>query len=147
MPFEPLRLLVAYDDADGLCPAVVPRMVELLNARAFEVETCVIDDAPQDAELWEYAGLILGTPSYGLGLRGAGPSDRVVRWVEAQGGLDDVKVAVFSAFHGRAGHSLRNIRQLVLDHQGECVAKHGYWLRRPEHDEHVLPAECMVRIR
>ncbi|MCP4806648.1 MAG: hypothetical protein GY913_29190 [Proteobacteria bacterium] len=147
MPFSPLRLLVAYDDADGLCGAVVPRMVELLNARAFTVETVVIDDAPRDHELWEYAGLVLGTPSYGLGLRGAGPSERVVKWVEAQGGLDDVKVAVFSAFQGRAGNSLRNVRQLVVDNGGECIARHPYWLKRPAHDEHVLPAECMVRIR
>ena len=147
MPFKPLRILVAYDDADGLTSSVVPRMQELLEARAFEVETLVIDDSPQDAELWEYAGLILGTPSYGLGLRGAGPSDRVVKWVEAQGGLDDVRVAIFSAFQGRAGNSLRNLRQLVVDHGGECIARHGYWLARPEHDEHVLPAECMVRVR
>ena len=147
MPFKPLKLLIAYDDARGHCGRVVPRMKQLLEDRAFEVQTHVIGDQPEQVDLYEVDGLVLGTPSFGVGLRGAGPTERVKRWVEAQGGLEEVKVATFSVYEIRAGNSLRNIRQLVRDQQGEHIAGFAYWLARPEHDEHVLPAECMVRIR
>lgn len=147
MPFKPLKLLLAFDDERGHCGRVVPRMKQLLEDRAFEVELHEIGDSPQRVDLYDYAGLVLGTPSFGVGLRGAGPTERVKAWVEAQGGLEEVKVATFSTYEVRAGNSLRNIRQLVRDQHGEHVAGHAYWLLKPEHDEHVLPAECMVRIR
>jgi hypothetical protein len=147
MPFEPLKLLLAYDDEKSLCGRVVPRMKQLLEDRAFLVDTLVIGDSPEPVDLVEYAGLILGTPSFGVGLRGAGPSEAVRAWVGAQGGLEEVRVATFSVYEIRPGNSLRNIRQLVRDHHGEHIAGHAYWLLKPEHDEHVLPAECMVRIR
>jgi len=147
VPFSSPKLLLAYDDADGLCATVVPRLIELLQDRAFEVETLVIDDAPKALDLYDYQGLILGTPSYGLGIRGAGPSERVTRFVQAQDDLDEVRVALFCVYQVRAGHTLRNTRQLVKDSGGEVVCTHAYAKMRPEHDEHVLPAECMVRIR
>ncbi|HJN74375.1 MAG TPA: hypothetical protein QGF58_10630 [Myxococcota bacterium] len=147
MPFSPPRLLVAYDDADGLCPTVVPRLVELLEDRAFQVEEHVIGDRPESLDLYGYQGLVVGTPSYGLGLRGAGPSERVQRFIEAQEDLDEVRVAVFCVYKVRPGNSLRNTRQLVRDRGGEVVCTFAYSKLRPEHDEHVLPAECMVRIR
>ena len=35
----------------------------------------------------------------------------------------------------------------VLDAGGQAICAQPYWRLRPEHDEHVLPAECMVRVR
>ncbi len=147
MPFEPLKLLLAYDDERGHCGRVAPRLKRLLEDRAFLVDAHVIGEVAERVDLHGYDGLLLGTPSFGVGLRGAGPSDRVRAWVEAQGGLEEVRVATFSVFELRPGNTLRNTRQLVRDHKGEHIAGHAYWLLKPEHDEHVLPAECMVRIR
>ena len=122
-------------------------MVELLEDRAFQVDTLVIPDSPEALDLYDYNGLVVGTPSYGLGLRGAGPTDRVQRFIDAQDDVEEVRVAVFCVYQVRAGHTLRNTRQLILDKGGEVVCTHAYSKMRPGHDEHVLPAECMVRIR
>ena len=147
MPFQRLRLLIAYDNARGLCGAVVPRMRAMLEHRAFEVELLEIGDAPVAVDLTEYSGLVLGTPAMGLGVRGVGPSARVKAFVAAQGGLEEVKVAVFCVYELLPGYTLRNTRQLVLDAGGQAICAQPYWRLRPEHDEHVLPAECMVRVR
>lgn len=147
MTFRPLRLLIAYDDARGLCGRVVPRLKTLLEDRAFGVDAITIGDAPPQPDLSAYSGLVLGTPALGLGLRGVGPSPRVTRFVESLGGLEEIKVAIFCVYELRPGYTLRNTRQLVLDNGGQVVAAQPYWALRPAQDEHVLPAECMVRIR
>jgi len=148
MAFKPLRLLIAYDDARGLCGRVVPRMTELLQARAFEVDVVEIVDAPEAVDLYDYAGLVIGTPSFGLGWRGVGPTERVRRWVEVQAEeLDEVKVAIFCVAELRPGWTLRNTRQLVRDQGGEVICAQAYAALRPGREEHVLPSECMVRIR
>lgn len=147
MAFEPLELLLAYDDAQGRCGRVVPHMRELLEQRAFVVRELTLTDTPEPIDLTQVDGLILGTPSFGLGWRGVGPTERVTRWLHAQGALDQLRVAVFCVYDVRPGYTLRNTRQLVLDQGGEVVVSHAYSSLRPEHDAHVLPAECMVRIR
>lgn len=147
MAFVPLRLLVAYDPERGLCPRVVPRMVELLRHRAFEVDTLEIPSAPQAVDLADYQGLVLGTPALGLGLRGVGPSPRVSAFVAAQGGLEEQRVAVFCVYQVRPGYTLRNTAQLVRDAGGQVVVAQAYPWWAPQQEEHVLPAECMVRIR
>lgn len=147
MAFEPLELLLAYDDAQGRCGRVVPDMRRLLEQRAFVVHELVLDDSASPVDLTQYDGVILGTPSFGLGWRGVGPSERVTRWLQAQGALDQLRVAVFCVYDVRPGYTLRNTRQLVLDQGGEVVVSQAYSSVRPDHDAHVLPAECMVRIR
>ncbi|MCB9743219.1 MAG: hypothetical protein H6741_14355 [Alphaproteobacteria bacterium] len=148
MSFKPLRLLIAYDPEGGLCARVVPRMKQLLEDRAFEVDVMEITDDPQPVDLYECAGLVLGTPAFGLGWRGVGPTERVARWVKAQADeLDEVRVAVFCVAQTRPGWTLRNTRQLVRDLGGEVVCSQAYAAWNPSHEEHVLPAECMVRIR
>lgn len=148
MPFTPLRLLVAYDPAGGLCGGVLPRMKQLLEDRAFEVDVMEIPEDPEPVDLYDYAGLILGTPAFGIGWRGVGPTERVERWVKAQAEeLDEVRVAIFCVAQLRPGWTLRNTQQLVRDLGGEVVCTQAYSALRPEHEEHVLPAECMVRIR
>ena len=147
MTFRPLHLLIAYDDTHCLCGRVVPRMKTLLEDRAFRISTLELQDTPSELELSDYHGLVLGTPALGLGLRGVGPSPRVRAFVESLGPLEELKVAIFCVFEGRPGYTLRNTRQLVLDHGGQVVATQAYWALRPARDEHILPAECMVRIR
>ena len=148
MPFKPLRLLIAYDEARGLCGRVVPRMKELLEDRAFSVELLPISDNPEPIDFYDYDGLILGTPAFGLGWKGVGPTPKVEAWVKAQDGeLDEVRVAVFCVYELRPGWTLRNTRQLVLDEGGDVVCSQAYSAARPQVEEHILPAECMVRIR
>ncbi|MCB9763317.1 MAG: hypothetical protein H6739_26360 [Alphaproteobacteria bacterium] len=147
MPFKPLRLLIAYDDTRGLCGRVVPDLKQRLEDRAFEVTLLEIGDTPPEVDLASFDGLVLGTPAFGLGWRGVGPTERVRRFIEAQEDLDEVRVAVFCVYELAPGWTLRNTRQLVLDHGGEVVCAHAYAALRPQADAHVLPAECMVRIR
>lgn len=145
MPFTPLKLLIAYDDHRGYCGKVVPRLREMLEHRAFHVETLVIDGSEPDLDLEDYDGLVLGTPASGLSPDS--PSDKVRDFVVALDDLDEVRVAIFSVFDVRPGTCLDAFAELVLDHGAEVVAGHPYWLLRPGEKEHFLPAECMVRIR
>ncbi len=145
MSFTPLKLLIAYDDDRGYCGRVVPRMREMLEHRAFQVETLVIDGSDPEVDLEEFDGLVLGGPVSGLNPQG--PSRKIQEFIAAVDDLDEVRVAIFCVFDVRPGKSLDNLAELVLDHGGEVVAGHPYWLLRPSQREHVIPAECMVRIR
>ena len=125
---------------------MVPNLVTQLEDRAFVVEALALTEA-RDHGLSAYAGLVLGCPVPGVGLRRHGPSVLVEGWLQAQTELDQVRTALFSVGRLQAGHTLRNTRQRVRDLGGEVVITHHYSLLRPSHDSHVLPAECMVRIR
>ncbi len=146
MPFQPLRLLLAWDSAGGLCEKVVPRLRGMLQERAFVVEELPLESSSSVA-LRDFDGLILGSPVLGAGLRRHGPTALVEGWLRAQEHLDEVKTALFTVYRVRSGHTLRNTRQLVHDLGGQVVITHAYSALRPRAEEHVLPAECMVRIR
>jgi len=118
----------------------------MLEERAFVVEDLTLESASAVA-LRDFDGLVLGSPVLGAGLRRHGPTALVEAWLRAQEHLDEVKTALFSVYRVRPGHSLRNTRQLVHDLGGHVVITHAYSALRPRSDEHVLPAECMVRIR
>ncbi|MDP6933102.1 MAG: hypothetical protein QGG40_09305 [Myxococcota bacterium] len=145
MPFVPLRLLVLYDDARGYCGRVVPRMVQQLQQRAFEVDTHEIGQGAID--IGSYQGLILGSPVYGFGLKGVGPTPELISMVEGLEDLEDHRVAVFCVYELHAGTTLARMRGLVEQLGGTFVAGREYWALRPEQGAHILPAECMVRIR
>jgi flavodoxin len=145
MSFTPLKLLIAYDNDRGYCGRVVPRMREMLEHRAFQVESMVIDGSNPDLDLEEFDGLVLGTPASGVSPDG--PSQKVQDFIAAIDDLDEVRVALFCVYDFRPGKCLDALSELVLDHGGEVVAGHPYWVLRPARDEHVIPAECMVRIR
>lgn len=147
MPFTPLRLLLVHDPEKGLTPKVVPDMVRRLEQRAFQVDVFSLQDVPADVDPFDYAGLILGTPTFGLGWKGVGPTEALSEWVKAQGGLDDLRIAAFCVYQARPGNTLRNLRQLCLDEGADVVVSQAYGLLNLEEDAHVLPAECMVRIR
>ncbi len=145
MPFTPLKLLIAYDDHRGYCGKVVPRMREMLEHRAFHVDTLVIDGSSTFVDLEDYDGLVIGTPASGLSP--TGPSQAVVDFIGALEDLDEVRVALFAVFDLRPGTCLDALAELVLDHGGEVITGQPYWLLKPAEREHFLPAECMVRIR
>lgn len=145
MPFSPRRLLIAYDDTRGLCGAVVPRMKQMLEERAFVVDTFVVGGAAPD--LAAYHGVIVGAPTLGAGLRPAAVPAAVVDFLTAAEGLDEKKVAVFTVFTALPGTMTDALRAKVQELGAEVVAAYPYWRLRPDGGEHVIPAECMIRIR
>lgn len=145
VPFRPQRLLIYFDDERGRCGRVVPRMKELLEHRAFLVDTATVAQGPVD--LSPYQGLVLGTPVFGLGIRGVGPTPALTAAVEAMDGLDELKVALFCVYTLSPGTTFDRMRGLVLSKGATFVAEHAYALLRPSDGEHALPTECMVRIR
>lgn len=145
MPFKPLRLLILVDDSRGYCSRVIPRMKEMLEHRAFVVDVHKIQDGAVDID--PYDGLIIGTPVFGLGIKGVGPTPALTRFIEDLEDLDEKRIALFCVYEVRPGTTFDRMRGLVQGMGAEFVASHGYWLLRPTHKEHVIPAECMVRIR
>lgn len=145
MPFKPLRLLILIDDSRGWCGRLAPRMTELLEHRAFVVDVHRIADGPVD--IGAYRGLIIGSPVTGLGIRGAGPTEALSDYVDGLPDLDEHKVALFCAYYTRPGNTFDRMKGMVLARGAQVVATHGYWLLQPQRNEHVIPAECMVRIR
>lgn len=145
MPFKPHRLLIAFDPAGGLCGAIVPRMKELLEERAFLVDVHELGGEP--ADIGPYRGIVLGAPVPGLGVRRTGPTERVAAFVRGADGIDEKKVALFCVHRARPGDTLTRMRALVEEQGAEVVVEQEYWRWWPDRAEHVLPAECMIRIR
>ncbi len=145
MPFKPIRILIAYDDTRGLCGSVVPRMKQMLEERAFRVDTFVIGGEAPDLE--PYAGVVVGAPVPRLGLRPAIVPASVAAFLDGAEGLDEKKVAVFSVYTAFPGTLVDALKQKVGELGAECVAEYAYWRLKPEWGEHVVPAECMIRIR
>lgn len=145
MPFKPRRLLIAWDESLGMCGAVVPRMKQMLEERAFRVDTHAIGAELPDFE--PYAGLIVGAPVCGTGLRPCTVPASVAAFLDGFEGLDEKKAAVFSVFRGLPGTMTDALRQKVSELGAEVVAEYAYWSLRPQSGEHVIPAECMIRIR
>lgn len=145
MPFKPLRLLIAYDAAGKRCAAVVARMKELLEHRAFEVDVHELGGEVPDLD--DYAGVVLGTPVRGLALRDAGPTQAVAAFIEQADGLDEKKVAIFCVYDVRPGTVFDRMKNLLNERGAEVVTEYPYWRLQPHDGEELLPAECMVRIR
>jgi len=146
VPFTPLHLLVLYDDQRGHCGRVIPRMKEMLEHRAFIVDTHRIQDGAIDIE--KYRGLIIGSPCFGLSIRGVGPTEELTRYVQEElPDLDEHPSALFCTYELRPGLTLDRMKGLIYEKGGEVVAVHGYSLLQPSKGEHLIPAECMVRIR
>jgi menaquinone-dependent protoporphyrinogen IX oxidase len=145
VPFKPHRLLLAYDDTRGWCGAVVPRMKQMLEERAFQVDTLVIGGEPVDLE--PYSGVIVGAPVLRLGLRPSTVPPAVASFLEGLEGLDEKKAAVFSVYTAWPSTMVEALEQKVSELGAEVVVKYPYWRLRPDWGEHMIPAECMVRIR
>lgn len=145
VPYKPIRILIAYDNEGGRCGMVIPRLKELLEDRAFEVETLEIGAGDPDLE--EFQGVLIGTPVTGLAIRNVGPTQKVADFINTVEGLDEKKVALFCVYDVRAGDVFDKMKNLVYERGAEYVAEWAYWRVRPEDGETMLPAECMIRIR
>lgn len=145
MPFEPLRLCIIHDNARGHCGRVVPLMKEMLEERAFEVDVHEISQGSLD--LAPYAGLVIGTPVFGLGIRSVGPTPALRSFIEDLPDLEDHKVAVFCVYETRPGRTFDRMKNLLFDKGADFVAEHAYWFLQPRRHAHIIPAECMIRIR
>ncbi len=142
MTFSPKKLLLTFDGAGGACKRVVPRMQRMLEDRAFVVTVSDIASAPTDLSAFD--GVVIGTP---VSLRGEGPSPAVVEWIKKAEGLDEKRVGLFSVFWLREGAALDRLRAQLAEVGAEVVIAYAYWAARPAEGEHLLPAECMIRIR
>ena len=124
---------------------VVPGLAEMLTHRGFEVRTHRIQDGP--VQLDGARAVILGAPTFGLGIRSRAPGEDFVQYIEAIEGIDEVQIGVFTVYQTRPGDSLQRLKGLVLRVGAEFIAWHGYPRWDLTRGEHVLPAECMVRVR
>jgi hypothetical protein len=127
-------------------------MKSLLEQRAFLVDLHPVktgsDSTADPLDLKPYAGLVIGSPVTGLGIKGAGPSNVLADFVRDRlPSLDEHKVALFCVYPVRPGLTFDRMKGMVLDKGADVVGAHAYSLLRPQHGEHVLPTECMVRIR
>ena len=117
-----------------------------MEDRAFLVEEVVLG-SQSNLDVRDFAGLVLGIPVPGLGLRGGGVSPSMQRFVESLGDLDEVRVALFSVYTVRSGDTLELFQTLLEERGAEVVAAQALSRLAPSRNEHVLPTECMVRIR
>ncbi len=145
MPFQPIHVCIVYDNARGHCGRVVPRMKEMLEHRAFIVDTHEIGEGPLD--IAPYAGLIVGTPVTGLGIRGQGPTPRLRAFIEELPDLDEHKLAIFCVYEARPGNTFDRMKNVLLEKGAQFVAEHAFWVLKPHGGDHIIPAECMIRIR
>jgi menaquinone-dependent protoporphyrinogen IX oxidase len=145
VPFKPLRLLIAYDAAGRRCSAVVSRMKQLLEERAFEVDVWEIEGESPDLD--DYQGVVIGCPVRGLALREAGPTAKVATFIQNAEALEDKKVALFCVFDVRPGTVFDRMKNLLNERGADVVTEYSYWRLQPADGEDLLPAECMVRIR
>ena len=121
-------------------------MVGMLEQRAFAVDTHAIQDGEIDID--EYRGMIIGSPSLGLGIKGAAPTPEMEAYVrDVLPDMDDMGVAVFAVFELHPGTALDRMKGMVLDKGADVVAAHEYGLFRLDIDDHTIAAECMIRIR
>ena len=146
MPFTPLKLLVVYDDTRKYCRKVAPGLVKALEDRAFLVDCYSTDGLPEDLEPEDYDGLVVGFPVFGTG-RDGGPSEAIQAFTKSLGDLDDFRVALFSVYQIWGGPSLLRYQALLEDQGADVVCSQGFWVMKPDHRAHELPAEVMVRIR
>ncbi len=145
MPFEPLPLLILIDDTGGRCSKVVPRMKALLEHRGFIVSVHRVSDGPVDVR--PFRGIVLGAPTFGIGLKDLPPTDALADYLDQLEDIDEKQIAVFTVYPAWPGNSLERLKGLVLRLGAQFVAWHGYPLTNLEKGEHVIPTECMVRIR
>ena len=120
-------------------------MKELLEHRGFVVSTHRVQDGLVDVS--EYRGIVLGAPTTGMGLKDLPPTDALADYLDEIEDIDEKQIAVFTVYPVWAGNALERMKGLVLRLGARFVAWHGYPLSDLSKGEHVIPAECMVRIR
>ena len=84
---------------------------------------------------------------FALGLRRLAPSDELYAWVQEHDDLDELYAAVFCVCRLRPGTSLDRMKGMMLQAGSDLVAARSYSLVGLNPMDHVIAAECMVRIR
>ena len=145
MAFEAIPLLVVVDDAKGWCSRVVPDLKTMLENRGFEVDVHRMQDGP--VALDGHKAVLIGAPTFGAALRTRPPTDVFAAYVESIEGLDEVQMGVFTVYGVRTADAVQRLKGLVLRVGARFIAGHAYSRWQPEKGAHILPAECMVRVR
>ncbi len=104
-----------------------------------------VADGPIDVR--PFAGIVLGAPTFGVGLKDLPPTDALADYLDTLEDIDEKQIAVFTVYPAWPGNALERLKGLVLRLGARCVAWHGYPMTNLDKGEHVIPAECMVRIR
>ena len=146
MPFNALKLLVAYDNTRGHCGRVAGRMVRMLEDRAFTVDSMPISTGDEQVNLDDFDGLVLGIPVLGLG-RQAGVTDLMRKFVTGLDDLDELRVGLFVVYEFRHSTALERFSRFVEDEGAEVIGGRLYKAFSIGDQEHELPTECMIRIR
>lgn len=148
MPHVPVRLLLAVHDPERRCEGVVARLQDMLVARAFTVDRLDLEEGAPLPDLGPYKGVVLGfaDPAW-LGVRVGAVPPAMARFVDEVEGLDERKVALFSVHRLRPSDALGQLAARVERRGATVVVTHTYDGWAPHRAEHVVPAECMVRIR
>ena len=145
VPFQPIPILILIDDTRGWCAGVVPELQVLLENRGFIPHVHRMQDGP--IQIGDNRAMLLGAPTFGFGIRERAPTADFADYVEAMDGLDEVSIGVFTVYATRPGDSLQRLKGLVLRTGARFIAWHGYPRWNLSKGAHVLPAECMVRVR
>jgi hypothetical protein len=82
-----------------------------------------------------------------MGIRERAPSEEFADYVETIEGLDEVQIGVFTVYALRPGDSLQRLKGLALRVGARFIAWNAYPRWDLTKGAHVLPAECMVRVR
>jgi hypothetical protein len=141
-------LLLATHDPSGRCARVVTRLHAMLEARAFVVDRIALEEGTPPPDLAPYKGVVLGfaDPAW-LGVRAGSVPPVVGAFVDETPDLDERKVALFSVHRLRPSDALGQLAARVERRGAQVVVTHSYDGWAPQRAEHVVPAECMVRIR
>ncbi len=142
---SPVRICVLYDNTRGFCARSVRELARLLEQRAFIVTTHDIADGPLSLE--DYTGVVVGSPVFGLGLRGVGPTHALTRFIADLTSLEGRQVAIFCVYATRPGNTLERMRHMLDAKGANLVVEQAFWVAAPKRDAHVIPTECMVRMR
>lgn len=145
LSFQPIPLLILVDDTKGWCSQVTPTLGEMLQNRGFVVDIHRMQDGP--IALSGHRAVLLGAPTFGVGIKVRPPTDAFVDYVESIAGLDEVQIGVFTVCGVRSGDAVHRLKGLALRVGARFIAGHAYRRWNLEKGAHILPAECMVRVR
>jgi len=124
---------------------VVPKMKDLLEHRGFVVTVHRMQDGP--VTLDDHRAVIMGAPTFGVGIRDRPPTEAFADYVESIAGLDEVQMGVFTVYALRTGDAVQRLKGLALRVGSRFIAGHAYSRLNLDKGAHILPAECMVRVR
>ena len=139
------RICIVYDGTKGYCQRFVRELAPLLEQRAFLVDTHSIEQGPLHTA--DYVGLIVGCPVLGLGMRHQAPGPKMTRYLSELSNLEGLPVGLFCVYATRAGGVLGRMRSLLGRNGAEVVVEQAIWRGAPGREAHVIPTECMVRMR